>query len=199
MVFVARNDFDTAADLARTGAGEQDRQAESGNRFPAIGFHWLLGALAAARGDLGAALDAFDRELAQVDRRQLYGPEYGALSLVGRAHALLAIERWSDAADAFRRAEDYIPGYPRAVLGARLAANRGVTTSAPTANPARSREGRAHAQESMFTACEAALLGDADAAIRALEHSFADPTPTFLGWALPVEPAFSDCGAIRVS
>jgi tetratricopeptide (TPR) repeat protein len=190
MVFVARQDLTSAEDLARTGAGEQDRQAESGNRFPAIGFHWLLGAIASARGDVGAALDAFDRELAQADRRQLYGPEYGALSLVGRGHALLAIDRAADALEAFRRAGDYIAGYPRAILGAALAEARRDGRAMPPADRARDRNGRSRSPGSMFTACEAALLGDADAAIHALERSLADPTPTFLGWAIPLEPAF---------
>lgn len=190
MVFVARRDLEAAEDLARTGAREQDRQAESGNRFPAIGFHWLLGAIAAARGDVGAALEAFDRELAQVDRRQLYGPEYGALSLVGRGHALLAIDRAADAVEAFRRASDFVAGYPRGVLGVAIAeARRDGRTMAPR-DRARGPGDRTRSNGSMFTACEAALLGDTEAAIRALERGFADSTPTFVGWAIPIEPAF---------
>ena len=72
MVHVARGQLDQAEDVVRQGVAEQDRQGRTGDRFPAIGFHWLLGALRASRGDQEGALEEFGRELAQHDRRRLY-------------------------------------------------------------------------------------------------------------------------------
>jgi len=80
--------MDVALDIVQQGAGEQDRQSRSADRFPAVGFHWLLGAIRAARDDHEGALVEFDREIAQADQRRLYRAEYAAAAYVSRGHSL---------------------------------------------------------------------------------------------------------------
>jgi DNA-binding winged helix-turn-helix (wHTH) protein len=194
MVFVARQDFDAAIDLAREGVEEQDLQARSGSRFPAVGFHWLLGAIEAARGRVHQAMTEFDRELAQVDARRLYGPEYGALTEVGRGHAFLALNEPEAALDAFRQARVHVPDFPRAVMGERFALSQlgreetGGQPGAPSTPTSRRSLSPASLQ---VRACEQALFGSPEAALDALEQDDSDQPTSFVGWATPIEPAFA--------
>jgi tetratricopeptide (TPR) repeat protein len=87
-----------ALDLVHEGVGEQDRQARTVDRFPAVGFHWLLGALRGAAGDYAGAIPCFDREVEQADQRRLYRAEYGAAALVWRGHASLQMGHAAEAA-----------------------------------------------------------------------------------------------------
>jgi DNA-binding winged helix-turn-helix (wHTH) protein/tetratricopeptide (TPR) repeat protein len=194
MVFVARNELHAAEGLTRPGADEQDRQAESGHRFPAVGFHWLLGAIEAARDRPAAALAEFDREMAYADGRRLYGPEYGALTLVARGHALLALDRREEALAAFREARAQVPEYPRAALGERQALRRlGRGVDAPSAVPARAGESTAADRAvggQQLAACASALDDRPDDALDALEGVVDDPVTSFIGWSIPLEPAF---------
>jgi DNA-binding winged helix-turn-helix (wHTH) protein len=199
MVFVARQDFDAAIDLARDGVEEQDRQAGAGNRFPAVGFHWLLGAIEAARGRTTHAMTEFDRELAQADGRLLYGPEYGALTEVGRGHGFLALGRPDAALDAFRQAFAHVPAFPRAVIGERLALTRlgRATASSPGGGVVpRPTSARGPSPSSLqLSACEQALFGTQDAALDALEQEFVHEPTSFLGWVTPIEPALASLRA----
>ena len=193
MVFVARGDLKRAAELATQGIAEQDRQSPSGHRFPAIGFHWLLGAIEAARGRTTEAIAQFDRELAQVDARRLYGPEYGAMTSVARGHALAALSRIDEALAAFELAQRHVPHYPYAVLGARHMQARLGQAHGSAAASLGSSEGAA--RDRSFggvhgSACELALSGRSDAAIDVLERGLDANPPSFLGWTIPIEPAF---------
>jgi DNA-binding winged helix-turn-helix (wHTH) protein/tetratricopeptide (TPR) repeat protein len=199
MVHVARGELGLAEDLGRQGVADQDRQAHSGNRFPAIGFHWLLGALAAARGRHREAIAEFERELQLVDPRRLYGPEYGALTLIGKGHGELAVDDPSGALRSFREALSYVPGHPRALIGEGLALRSlGDESSAlaalEAAGSARRRlaeTGRQH--EALYAAaCHASATGDHAAALDSLTSLLALAPSSFNGWTVPVEPCFSD-------
>src|SRR5262249_50955552 len=162
MVHIARGHLSKAEDLVRQGVVEQDRQARAGDRFPSIGFHWLLGALESARGRHAYAIAEFNQELAQADRRRLYGPEYGAIALVARGQAEVAAGHYGEALASFQAARLYVEDYPRAWLGEAIAlAEEG---DAPGADHARrharhaqeryERTGRAH--DALYTAACAA-------------------------------------------
>jgi len=196
MVHVARGDLDVAARVAQSGIAEQDRQARSGHRFPAIGFHWLRGALLAAAGHRQQAIDAFDREVAQADARRLYGPEYAAVALVGKGHALLAEDQIDQALASFQEAGRWVAELPRACLGQALALGRlDRSGEAEAASHAVSAgldvlEHTGRSQEAVLVrACKAAAEGDRTLAIDELEQFLAVAPVSHLGWTIPLEPA----------
>ena len=197
MVHVARGRFDQAEAIAREGIGVQDRQSRTGHRFPAVGFHWMLGALLAARGEHGAADAEFDRELTAFDPRRLYGPEYAAAAWLGRGYAALSLDRARAAATAFRQALDYLPGLGRASLGLAMAYDRlGDNASAAAArselrdatNLRRQTQRASGAMQ--LEACAAASEGDAARALAHLTEMVALQPPSFIGWTIPIDPCF---------
>jgi DNA-binding winged helix-turn-helix (wHTH) protein/tetratricopeptide (TPR) repeat protein len=196
MVHIARGDLAAAREIARPGTTEQNRQARAGDRYPAIGFHWLLGALDAAEGQHAEAIEAFDRELAQVGLRRLYGPEYGALTHTARGHALLALGRTEEALASFRAARDHVAGYARAFLGEALAlerlGDRGAASAAwrETALARRLLDdtGRPH-DARLVAAAEAAALEKPAEALHHLRVLLATWPGTYLGWTVALEPA----------
>jgi DNA-binding winged helix-turn-helix (wHTH) protein/tetratricopeptide (TPR) repeat protein len=196
MVHVARGHFDAALQIVHEGASLQDRQARTTDRFPAVGFHWLLGALRAAQGDDVSAIRECDLEVEQADERRLYCAEYAASALIGRGHASLRLGRPDEAAEAFAAAGTYIEGHPRALLGLAAAKER----------QGRPNDGRLRAEALAFidglkrpdrslewlygTACLAAADDDATAAIGALNHLLDSVSASYILWNLPLEPAF---------
>jgi TolB-like protein/cytochrome c-type biogenesis protein CcmH/NrfG len=198
MVHVARGDLELAEDVARQGTVEQDRQASSANRFPAIGFHWLLGALAHAKGKYDEARAEFDRESAQVDPRRLYGPEYGALALVGRGHGELARHQPRAALDAFRDAFRHVPGHARARLGeltalVRIGDRAGIERASEAVQETRRRLRATNRQhEALYVAaCAAAIQGDLEPAIDYLGQLLSLDPPSYQNWTLPIEPCLA--------
>ncbi|HUL71795.1 MAG TPA: winged helix-turn-helix domain-containing protein [Vicinamibacterales bacterium] len=197
MVHVARGHLSKAEDLVRLGVVEQDRQAGAGDRFPSIGFHWLLGALESARGRHSHAIAEFNQELAQVDRHRLYGPEYGAVALVARGHAELAVEHAQAAIASFQAARLHVEEYPRAWLGEAVAlAGHGDATGADQARRrARAgverfeRTGRIH--DALYAAaCAAAAEGNYSNTLARLDQLLGSSPPSYLGWTIPIEPFF---------
>jgi DNA-binding winged helix-turn-helix (wHTH) protein len=195
MVHVARGRLDLAEDIVRRGVAGQDRQAQSGERFPAIGFHWLLGAIQAARGNLDAAIAEFGRELEQTTPRRLYGPEYAAAALVGRGQAELAIGRLDEAIGSFRASLTHVPGYARAYLG--IAAAHTERDDRAAARQARrdvheavsilDRTNRGH--EAVLLAVGDAVLCDGrEAAVATLAPLVEVDPSSYLAWTLPIEP-----------
>jgi DNA-binding winged helix-turn-helix (wHTH) protein/tetratricopeptide (TPR) repeat protein len=198
LLHTARGQFDLAERAARQGAIEQDRQSRLGRRYPAIGFHWLVGTLESAAGQYDAAIRSFDRELALTDPHKLYGPEYAAWALVGRGFAELATGRPAAALVSFRQVHQHVEGLPRAYLGevaaARALKKRTEVDRASTElvrsceNLRRTR--RAH--EALFVeASRAALDGDTAAAVAHLKAALDSLPPSQPGWMTPAEPAFA--------
>jgi DNA-binding winged helix-turn-helix (wHTH) protein/tetratricopeptide (TPR) repeat protein len=196
MVHVARGRFDMALDLVQRGAGDQDRQTRSLDRFPAVGFHWLLGAMRAAGGDLTGARAAFDRELEQADERRLYRTEYAAAALVGRGHICLHLGEIDDAEQAFTAALKYLPRQPQALVGLATARGRaGHAGAVAHAGDARAAiaalNTRERASEWLYATAAAAAAGDdASAATAALDRLLDIAPSSYLGWTLPVDPVF---------
>ena len=56
MVHVARGHSREAETVLRQGAAVQDRQIARGDRYPALGLHWMLGLVRLAQGDVDEAL-----------------------------------------------------------------------------------------------------------------------------------------------
>ena len=197
MLLVARGDLDAADARARAGVREQDQQARSGKRFPAIGFHWLLGALDARAGRHDAAIAAFDREVAQADPRRLYGPEYASVALAARGHAELTLGRAADALASFRAAEQHVTGFARATIGEAAALERLGQADEAAATWRRAERERVHLERTGRTfealvvrASEAAIRGDHRSAITYLNRLLVVSPVSHVGWTIPIEPCF---------
>jgi DNA-binding winged helix-turn-helix (wHTH) protein len=197
MVFVARGDLETADDIVRQGVAGQDRQSHASDRFPAIGFHWMLGTLRAARGDAMGATAEFDLELGQAQARRLYGPEYAAAALVSRGHAEVALGALDRARETFGAAFTHIDGYGYASIGLSLVESLRDDTAASAAARQMTRAAIANLERTerthvalMVGACDAAVHHEPDRAVDALERLLAPGPPSVIGWTAPVDPCF---------
>src|SRR5262249_49409580 len=103
MVHIARGRLADAELVLRQGAAVQDRQLARGNRYPALGLHWLLGLVRQALGDDEEALVEYEREERIADTERLYGREYRLSALLARGACLLKLRRQADALAAFQQ------------------------------------------------------------------------------------------------
>lgn len=197
MLLVARGDLEAAERIARAGVREQDRQARSGNRFPAIGFHWLLGALEARAGRYDEALAAFAHEVGQSDPRRLYGPEYASVALAARGHVELASDRPADALASFRSARTHLADSARATLGEAAALQRLGQKDAARDAWRQVEAGRRHLERTgrtpealLVCACDASMREDSAMAVASLEQFLAVVPTSHAGWTIPIEPCF---------
>ena len=197
MVHVARGHLGEADSLVRRGVIEQDRQMRAGDRFPSIGFHWLLGALESARGRHAHAISEFNQELEAADRRRLYGPEFGAIALVARGQAELAVGHPADAITSFHEARQHIEDFPRAWLGEAVALAE--TGNALGAEHARRKARQAHDRYErsgrlpdalLVAACAAAVEGNYASTLARLDQLLGLSPPSHVGWTIPIEPFF---------
>ncbi len=185
MVHVARGHLTEAERVLRHGAAVQDRQIGRGERYPALGLHWLLGLVRLAHDDTREAIDEFDRERALAAPHRLYGREYTMHAHVGHGAALLRTGRRAEAARSFRAALTHYPGHPLAEAG--IAAAEGTPFDVDTiADPLT----RAIAAGAMGRPEEAAALlsQTIDAAPSSAGGAGEPGTAGFTGWWLPVEP-----------
>jgi len=186
MVHVARGHLGEAERVLQHGTAVQDRQIARGERYPALGLHWLLGLVRLAQADIGEALDEFERERALAQPHRLYGREYSMYALLGRGSALVRAGRRDEAAEAFRGALVLYPHHPLALIGAAVATDGSFTRAEAaiagmTAKPV---------QAGIATAALCAARGDAAASAAALDAVLSAAPPGFAGWQVPVLPMF---------
>ena len=174
MVHVARGHLSEAERVLRHGAAIQDRQIGRGERYPALGLHWLLGLVRLAQDDTQEAIDEFDRERALAAPHRLYGREYTMYAHLGHGAALLRGERRAEAARSFHAALTHYPSHPLPSVGLAIA------------------EGSEFALESiadpLTRGLAAGALGHGDEAAALLGESLDAAPPGFAGWWLPAEP-----------
>ena len=194
MVHVARGRLGEAERVLRHGAAVEDRQIDRGERYPALGLHWLLGLVRLREGDVEDALDQFAREAELARPERLYGREYAMHAHLGRGCAHLDAARPDAAIDAFRAALELYPEHPQSEIGI-ARAHEALGQEA---------EARAAIERADAISCvldrtkplEAAMVraqihaarGDAPAVARVLERLLAEAPPGFAGWTIPVEP-----------
>ena len=197
MVHVARGRLADAERVLRHGAAVQDRQIGRGERYPALGLHWLLGLVRLREGDVEDALDEFSREEELAETHRLYGREYTMHAHLGRGCALLQADDAPRAVDAFRAALALYPQHPQAEIGiarAMTALGRPADASAALA--------RAEAvlpildrvkpiEGAMVRAQLDAVRNDAIGAADTLGRMLGQAPPGFAGWTIPVEPHLS--------
>jgi tetratricopeptide (TPR) repeat protein len=192
MVHVARREFPAAERFVRR---RLDDPSTSANRFPGVGFHWLLGALEAEGGRHDEALTEFRRERSAVSEKRLYGPEYAAEAAVGAGFSLLALAAPERALVSFREAATLVPDYPRALVGeavacqalGRSAEARRLWLQAEAIPAALSASGRPHLSRLVLGFVRAAQGRAAEAgdAFGALLDKL---PPSYVGWMLPIDP-----------
>src|SRR5262249_8170488 len=117
MVHVARGRLADAERVLRHGAAVQDRQIDRGERYPALGLHWLLGLVRLREGDVEDALAEFAREAELAKPERLYGREYAMHAHLGRGCAHLDASRPDAAIDAFRAALALYPDQAQSEIG----------------------------------------------------------------------------------
>jgi DNA-binding winged helix-turn-helix (wHTH) protein/Flp pilus assembly protein TadD len=194
MVHVARGDLRDAEAVLRQGAAVQDRQISRGDRYPALGLHWMLGLVRLALDDVDEALRELDRERQLAEPHRLYGREFAMNSLAGRGACLLRAGRIEDAAQAFRQALALYPDHAQSHLGLSLALRSGGARDA--ADGAMRKLHGALDTLSKTRPIEAAVVrghlvaaeGRAAEASAILCTMLDDAAPGFAAWTLPIEP-----------
>jgi DNA-binding winged helix-turn-helix (wHTH) protein len=175
MVHVARGHLTDAERVLRHGAAIQDRQIGRGERYPALGLHWLLGLVRLAQDDRREAIEEFERERALAEPHRLYGREYSMHAALAHGTALLQVDR-ERAADQFRQALALYPNHPLADAGLSLA-GQGCTPSGPIAT-----------RDPVARGLLLAVRGETELAVTAFLGALAEAPPGFAGWFLPVDP-----------
>lgn len=174
MVHVARGQLTEAERVLRHGAAIQDRQIGRGERYPALGLHWLLGLVRLAQEDVQEAIEEFDRERALAQPHRLYGREYTMHAHVGHGAALLRAGRKSDAARSFESARALYRDHPLPLAGLALV-GRAKFDPEPVADP-------------LLRGVTLAAAGHAGEAALVLGKVLDTAPPGFAGWWLSVEP-----------
>jgi DNA-binding winged helix-turn-helix (wHTH) protein/tetratricopeptide (TPR) repeat protein len=185
MVHVARGHLTDAERVLRHGAAIQDRQIGRGERYPALGLHWLLGLVRLAQDDVDEALAEFERERGLAEPHRLYGREYAMHAALGRGAALLRAARTDEAVASFRDALTLYPDHPLGHLGLAVAGRGGfgaVEAAVKVTDRAKPIE------SGLVRAQSLAAQGHEPAAADLLLGVIRDAPPGFAGWSLPVEP-----------
>jgi DNA-binding winged helix-turn-helix (wHTH) protein/Tfp pilus assembly protein PilF len=198
MVHVARGHLRDAETVLRQGAAVQDRQLDRGDRYPALGLHWLLGLVRLAQDDFDEALREFERESALAQPHRLYGREFQRDAVHARGACLLRMGRHGDAAACFEQAlhldSDYAPSHFGLLLVARAtgARDRAESTTRTlqeiVTSLQRGRPVKAALVGSQMLVADGRFV-EASAALCSLLDS---APPGHAGWTLPIEPFFAE-------
>ena len=194
MVHVARGHLREAEAVLRQGAAVQDRQISRGDRYPALGLHWMLGLVRLAQHDIDEALSELDRERQLAEPQRLYGREFAMNALTARGACLLRAGRGPDAAEAFKQALALYPNHAQSHLGLSVAlratgartacddALQRVRSSLDTLSTTRPIE--ASLVRAQLMACEGRAAEGSAVVCTMLNGA----PPGFAAWTLPIEP-----------
>jgi DNA-binding winged helix-turn-helix (wHTH) protein/Tfp pilus assembly protein PilF len=185
MVHVARGHLAEAERVLQHGTAVQDRQIARGDRYPALGLHWLLGLVRLAQEDVTEALEEFDRELALAEPQRLYGREYAMYARLGRGSALVRDGRGAAAAEAFREALAIFPAHPLALVGAAMTTGSSFARAETAIADMRASK---PIEAALATGALLAVQGDQAQAAAVLGQVLEEAPPGFAGWELPVQP-----------
>jgi DNA-binding winged helix-turn-helix (wHTH) protein/tetratricopeptide (TPR) repeat protein len=185
MVHVARGHLTEAERLLRHGAAIQDRQIGRGERYPALGLHWLLGLVRLAQDDVEDALEEFERERELAEPHRLYGREYAMDAAIGRGAAMLRAGRRDEAIASFHDALALFPDHPLAHLGLAVAGHAGFE---PVASALAILDRTKPIEAAFVRAQMLAAQGQGPAAAHLLTEAVRTAPPGFAGWSGPVEP-----------
>jgi DNA-binding winged helix-turn-helix (wHTH) protein/Tfp pilus assembly protein PilF len=191
MVHVARGHLIEAEGVLRNGAAIQDRQIGRGERYPALGLHWLFGLVRLAQGEIDEAIAEFERERELAQPHRLYGREYALHASLGRGAALLRAGHRDRAGYDFHRALELYPGHPLGYLGLFLA---GQGDPGPAKAALDVMDGTKPIEAALIRAQLLAAEGRDRAAADVAGAAISDAPPGFAGWSLPIEPLLQTTG-----
>ena len=204
MVYVARQDLDTATQVLEEGIALLDVPGTTRSRFPASGLHWLIGSIRLVRDDVDGALSDFERELNQElhrEGRALYSAEFAVAALNGRGFALLRSDQTDAAKAAFQQALSINPEQARAFLGlASLGHGQRTEAAASALDRARDavkqlRRGGRMIEAQLMTAGIAAVETEPAEAISSLQRMLTESPPGPAGWSIPIDPLLASLKA----
>jgi len=203
MVHVARGDLTAAETVLRQGAAVQDRQIGRGERYPALGLHWLLGLVRLVENDVDEALAEFEREAQPAAPHRLYGREYAMNAAHGRGLCMLHSRRPDEAIEPFQRALDLYPNNAPSNIGLALALRAAGSPDMADAVFEKVREALAILTKSrpveaaIVRAEMSTALGQGDQALAILERLLTDAPPGFAAWTIPDEPLLRQLAATK--
>ncbi len=179
-VFVARGVLDSALRHARLGCGSQD--SPKPGRFPAVGLHWLAGAILDAMGMEAEALAEFARELEFEHLKHVYSREScaNAWYWIGAIH--LRNGRDDEASRAFEEVLRRVPTHRRALAALKRDAPIPAVVVATTGATV------TDVGDVIDTAVVLAIAGNHEEAARMTQMALEGAEPGAEGWQLPLEP-----------
>jgi DNA-binding winged helix-turn-helix (wHTH) protein/Flp pilus assembly protein TadD len=199
MVYVARQAFAPALDIAARAASAQSRQVSAPNPvFPAAGAHWLYGLLRLRAGEIGPAILSFAREMDEANDARVYGAEFRVNAQVAAGFAHLAANDPPGAIEAFRSALEILPRNGRSLIGLSVALSQ--TSLADEAVVLRPQievaikeliGGGRLSEAALVTAAARAARGDRDGACATLQQLLDGAPPGQVGWIIPIDPALA--------
>jgi tetratricopeptide (TPR) repeat protein len=201
MVHVARGHLREAEAVLRQGAAVQDRQISRGDRYPALGLHWMLGLVRLAQDDVDEALRELEREHQLAEPHRLYGREFAMNALTARGACLLRAGRGAEAAETFQQALTRYPNHAQSQLGLSLAL-RATGARAPADEALRhvraaldtlsqSRPIEASLVRGQLLTCE----GRPAEGSAIVCNMLGEAPPGFAAWTLPIEPLLPQLAA----
>jgi DNA-binding winged helix-turn-helix (wHTH) protein/Tfp pilus assembly protein PilF len=196
MVYVARGQLRRAETVLRQGAAIQDRQSARGDRYPALGLHWLLGLVRLAHDDVNEALQELDLERTRADPNRLYGREYEMNALHARGACLLRRGRHAEAIGSFEHALELYPEHAQSHIGLALAlrsmGSRSEAESISRRLPGivEKLAGARPIEAALVESQRLATGGDLAAASARLCNVLESAPPGFAAWTVPIEPFF---------
>jgi DNA-binding winged helix-turn-helix (wHTH) protein len=187
-VLVARQMLDEAVHELE-GAIASDRRAGPEARFSAVALHWLLGLLYLARNDHAAALESFERELANESSGHLYARECCANTCYAIGAMHLRDRRFDEAAAGFSAALQRVPRHRLARLGLEFAKSPSTGVQMiPLA-------GTSSIDEVFCAAARHVRRGSPTEASALIDRALSAAPPSNAGWLLPLEPLLHVSGA----
>jgi DNA-binding winged helix-turn-helix (wHTH) protein/Flp pilus assembly protein TadD len=185
MVWIARNALDRAGrelDLALAALANDPGLL---GRSPLVGLYWMKGLLCLARGNVDQALEFFRRELALEVRGHIYAQECCANTWYAIGVCLMYRGDHDGAREAFRQAEQRVPGHPMAMLGLEIL--DGVPwdpASVASFDPELPMPG----ERLLVLVVRMSRAGDRAGAASLLAMAMSMPTHASTGWMIPIEP-----------
>ena len=192
MVYVARQDLDTATQVLEEGIAVLNVTGATRSRFPASGLHWLIGSIRLVRDDLDGALADFERELGG-QGRALYAAEFAVAALNSRGFALVRADQTRAAQAAFEEALSINGEQARALLGLASLASGGQTDGASDLDHVRDavtqlRRGGRTIEAQLMAAGLAAVEAHPAVAVSTLEGLLTESPLGPAGWSIPIDP-----------
>jgi DNA-binding winged helix-turn-helix (wHTH) protein len=185
MVYVARGTLDRAEHEATIGAETQKLQLNAQTPLPAVGFHWLLGMIRAARSEAADAQVCFADEVHAFHSGHIYGREFAVNALIGAGFTCLAGKDVPMARQKFTEALTLAPGHPKAIVGMYQVDGDRVPVDTAIAQLAKSER---LAETALVTAGAQVVRGELDEALAGLDRLLGTAPPGPAGWIIPIDP-----------